>query len=71
MKDSCEVVTEEKPTDENELNKWNKKDMNARATLLWKISPGIRPHVQSLKTTKEIWETLQTMYERASKSDGC
>ena len=54
MKDVWEVVTEEEPTDENELNKNNKKDMNARATLLWKISPRIRPHVQSLKITKAI-----------------
>lgn len=42
-------------------------DMNARATILWQISPRARPHVQSLKTTKEMWETLQTMYERTSK----
>ena len=67
MKNLWEVVTEAKPIDENELNKWNKKDMNACATLLWQISPRIRPHVQSLKTTKEIWQTLQTMYERTSK----
>ena len=66
MKDLWELVTEEKPKDQDKLDKWNKKDMNARATLLWQISPGIRPHVQGLKTTKAIWETLQTMYERTS-----
>ena len=41
--------------------------MNVRATLLWKISPRIRPHVQGLTTIKAIWENLQTMYERTSK----
>lgn len=54
MTDLWEVVIEEEPTDHSGHDKWNKKDMNACATLLWKISPGIRPHVQSLKTTKKI-----------------
>ena len=67
MKNLWEVVTKEEPIDENDLNKQNKKDMNVHATLLWEISPGIGPYVQSLKTTKAIWETLQTMYERTSK----
>lgn len=67
MKGLWELVIENKPTDGSKHEKWDKMDMNARATILWQISPGVRPHVQSLKTTKEIWETLQTMYERTSK----
>ena len=40
MKDLWELVTEKEPKDQDKLDKWNKKDMNARATLLWQISPG-------------------------------
>jgi hypothetical protein len=67
MKILWELTTEDKLEDESKHEKWNKMDMNARAPILWQINLGIRSHVRDLKTTKKIWETLQTMYERTSK----
>lgn len=56
-----------KSTNQSQHDKWHKMDMNEHATILWKISPEIKHNVQNLKPTKEIWETLQTMYARTSK----
>lgn len=58
---------EKRPTevDENQTN-WDDKDMDARSELLISMEPAIVALVRNYKTSKEIWDFLESSYDRKS-----
>lgn len=52
-----------KPKEDEEIEKWEMNDLNARSDLILIISPSELKQVKNCATSKELWEILKNTYQ--------